>query len=44
MPISARNQLAGVITAIERGAVNDEVEISLPDGQKIAAVLTHRSV
>ncbi|MEC5161935.1 molybdate transport system regulatory protein [Janthinobacterium sp. CG_23.3] len=40
---SARNQLSGKVTAIQRGAVNDEVEIGLPDGQKIVAVLTHSS-
>lgn len=40
---SARNQLSGKITVIQRGAVNDEVEIGLPDGQKIVAVLTHSS-
>lgn len=40
---SARNQLSGKVTAIQRGAVNDEVEISLPDGQKIVAILTHSS-
>jgi molybdate transport system regulatory protein len=40
---SARNQLCGKVTAIQRGAVNDEVEISLPDGQKVVAVLTHSS-
>jgi molybdate transport system regulatory protein len=43
MLTSARNQLRGKVSAIQRGAVNDEVEISLPDGQKIVAVLTHSS-
>ncbi|MES2262483.1 MAG: TOBE domain-containing protein [Pseudomonadota bacterium] len=40
---SARNQLSGKVTAIQRGAVNDEVEIGLPDGQKVVAVLAHSS-
>jgi molybdate transport system regulatory protein len=40
---SARNQLSGKVTAIQRGAVNDEVEIGLPDGLKIVATLTHSS-
>jgi molybdate transport system regulatory protein len=43
MLTSARNQLRGKVSAIQRGAVNDEVEISLPSGQKIVAVLTHSS-
>jgi molybdate transport system regulatory protein len=43
MLTSARNQLSGKVTALERGAVNDEVEITLPGGQKIVAVLTHSS-
>lgn len=43
MLASARNQLSGTITAVQRGAVNDEVEISLPGGQKIVAVVTHSS-
>jgi len=43
MLTSARNQLSGEVTAVERGAVNDEVEIGLPDGQKIVATLTHSS-
>jgi molybdate transport system regulatory protein len=43
MLTSARNQLDGKITAIERGAVNDEVELSLADGQKIVAIVTRNS-
>jgi molybdate transport system regulatory protein len=41
---SARNQLAGKVASIQRGAVNDEVRIDLDDGQSIMAVLTHGSV
>lgn len=40
---SARNQLNGKVTAVQRGAVNDEVEITLPGGQQIVAVVTHSS-
>lgn len=43
MLTSARNQLAGIVTAIAPGAVNDEVEIGLPDGQKVVAVVTRSS-
>lgn len=43
MLTSARNQLSGKVSAIERGAVNDEVEITLPGGQKIVAVVTRSS-
>lgn len=43
MLTSARNQLSGTVTAVQRGAVNDEVEITLPSGQRIVAVLTHSS-
>lgn len=43
MLTSARNQLNGKVTAVQRGAVNDEVEITLPSGQKVVAVLTHSS-
>ncbi|MFM0053241.1 TOBE domain-containing protein [Caballeronia grimmiae] len=40
---SARNQLAGKVTKITRGAVNDEIELGLPGGQTIVAVVTHES-
>lgn len=43
MKTSARNQLFGKIAAIKRGAVNDEVALTLPGGQSIVAVLTHGS-
>lgn len=43
MLTSARNQLDGKVTALQRGAVNDEVELTLASGQKIVAVLTHSS-
>ena len=40
---SARNQLSGKVSAVQRGAVNDEVAITLADGQVIVAILTHSS-
>ena len=43
MLTSARNQLAGKVSSITQGAVNDEVAIMLPDGQQIVAVVTRSS-
>lgn len=43
MMTSARNHFAGKITKITRGAVNDEVELKLPGGEKIVAIITHES-
>ena len=43
MLTSARNQLAGKVSSIVQGAVNDEVEITLPDGQQVVAVVTRSS-
>jgi molybdate transport system regulatory protein len=43
MKTSARNQFVGTVTALRSGAVNDEVEITLPGGQRIAAVVTQHS-
>ncbi|WP_321789469.1 TOBE domain-containing protein [Paraburkholderia sp. J94] len=40
---SARNQLYGTVTALVRGAVNDEVSIALPGGQTLAAIVTRES-
>ncbi|OAH98431.1 transporter [Methylomonas methanica] len=42
--ISARNQLAGTVTDVKAGAVNTEVDIALPGGDKIAATVTNDSV
>ncbi|WP_413736291.1 TOBE domain-containing protein [Sodalis sp. RH21] len=44
MLTSARNQLTGTVTAIITGAVNDEVEITLPNGKALVATITHSSV
>ena len=43
MQISARNTLAGMVTAIVHGAVNSEVTVELPGGQEIISVITKRS-
>lgn len=40
---SARNQFVGVVCRLERGAVNDEVELRLPDGTSIVAIVTRES-
>jgi len=44
MKISARNMLKGKIQQINEGAVNDEVIIELPNGSKIASIITKSSV
>ena len=41
---SARNSLAGVVTAIDRGAVNDEVTLEIAQGKSLSATVTHESV
>lgn len=43
MKTSARNQFIGTVTSLRSGAVNDEVEITLPSGQRIVAVVTQES-
>lgn len=43
MHTSARNQFNGTVTAIQTGAVNDEIELTLTGGQKIVAVVTRSS-
>ncbi len=44
METSARNMLKGKVAKITTGAVNSEVEIELPDGQKITSIITINSV
>jgi molybdate transport system regulatory protein len=41
---SARNQLAGQVSKVQKGAVNSEVAISLPGGATVYAVLTNEAV
>lgn len=44
MNVSARNAFKGKITALVDGAVNAEVELTLPGGDKIVAIVTEGSV
>ncbi len=44
MNVSARNVFTGKITALTNGAVNAEVEIGLPGGDRIVAIVTEGSV
>lgn len=41
---SARNQLAGTVAKIEKGAVNSEVAIKLSGGTMVFAVVTNEAV
>lgn len=42
--LSARNQLAGTVTAVKPGAVNAEIDIELKGGNLVAATVTNDSV
>lgn len=44
MRTSARNQFYGKVAAIKRGAVDAEVALSLPGGDRLTAVVTNDSV
>lgn len=43
MRTSARNQWSGTVRKIRQGAINDEIDIELPGGDRIAAVITRES-
>ena len=43
MKISTRNQLAGKVKSIRRGAVNDEIVISITPALEVAAIITESS-
>ena len=43
MKTSARNCFAGSVSRVTQGAVNDEVELTLPGGQGIVAIITRAS-
>jgi molybdate transport system regulatory protein len=43
MKTSARNQFAGTVSAVKKGAVNDEIELTLPGGVRITAIVTRES-
>ncbi len=44
MNVSARNVFKGKITTLINGAVNAEVELTLPGGDRIVAIVTENSV
>ena len=44
MNVSARNVFNGKITTLINGAVNAEVELTLPGGDRIVAIVTENSV
>lgn len=44
MRFSARNQLAGVVSALTSGAVNSEVALTLPGGTVVYAVVTNDAI
>ena len=43
MKTSARNQFVGTVTAVRAGAVNDEIELTLPSGVRIVSFVTRES-
>jgi molybdate transport system regulatory protein len=44
MKISARNQLAGQVAKVTKGAVNAEVDLVLNGGETVVAIITNSSV
>lgn len=44
MKVSARNVFSGKVTAVVNGAVNAEIELTTPGGDKVIAVVTESSV
>lgn len=44
LKFSARNQLAGRVGTIDKGAVNSEVTLALPGGTPVCAVVTNDAV
>lgn len=43
MKTSARNQLSGKVSAVHKGAVNDEIELEIAGGVRIVATITAES-
>lgn len=43
MKVSARNVVPGVITAIEPGAVNTELQVEIAPGVAISSIITKKS-
>lgn len=44
MKLSARNMLKGKVLKVVKGAVNSEVTIELPGGEKLVSIITNASV
>ena len=44
MKISARNVFRGAVTGVTAGAVNAEVELTLPGGDTLVAIVTEASI
>ncbi len=44
LKFSARNQLAGKVSQVDKGAVNSEVTLVLPGGSAVHAVVTNEAV
>ena len=44
MKLSARNILKGKVVKVVKGAVNSEVTIELPGGEKLVSIITNSSV
>ena len=44
MKFSARNVLKGKVAKIVKGAVNSEVTIELPGGERLVSIITNASV
>jgi molybdopterin-binding protein len=44
MKLSARNILKGKVLKVVKGAVNSEVIIELPGGEKLVSIITNTSV
>lgn len=43
MQVSARNQLTGTVSIVKEGAVNNEVVLSLGNGEELTTVITRES-
>jgi molybdate transport system regulatory protein len=41
--LSARNSLAGTVTALDKGPIHAEVTITLPSGEEVHATITHNA-
>lgn len=44
MRLSARNVLKGKVVKVTKGAVNSEVILELPGGEKLVSIITNSSV